>query len=149
MERANGDLGTSLLPGRQFASPADFNTQLGDWLTGKANLRRHAITGTVLAQGLIVDRAAMAALPPMAPTVGTTTNTRLGRHYRQTGRDGSRQAHRRAGRDRPPPMGIGQDDQAAGHHRSRLAGHGKTTRALGEPLREREAAGRADQALMG
>ena len=81
VERANGYLGTSFLPGRQFASPADFNTQLGDWLTGKANLRRHAITGTVPAQGLIVDRAAMATLPPMAPTVGTRMTTRLGRDY--------------------------------------------------------------------
>ena len=81
VERANGYLGTSFLPGRQFDSPADFNTQLGDWLAGKANLRRHAITGTVPAQGLIVDRAAMAGLPPMAPTVGTTTSTRLGRDY--------------------------------------------------------------------
>lgn len=32
VERANGFLETSFLPGRLFASPADFNTQLGDWL---------------------------------------------------------------------------------------------------------------------
>lgn len=81
VERANGYLGTSFLPGRDFASPADFNTQLGDWLTGVANPRRHATTGTIPAQVLAADRAAMAGLPPMAPTVGTTTTTRLGRDY--------------------------------------------------------------------
>ena len=33
VERANGYLETSFLPGRSFASPADFNAQLADWLT--------------------------------------------------------------------------------------------------------------------
>jgi hypothetical protein len=32
VERANGYLETSFLPGRSFASPADFNAQLGAWL---------------------------------------------------------------------------------------------------------------------
>lgn len=81
VERANGYLGTSFLPGREFTSPADFNTQLGDWLTRVANRRRHATTGAIPAQELTADRAAMAELPPMAPTVGTTTTTRLGRDY--------------------------------------------------------------------
>lgn len=81
VERANGYLQTSFLPGREFTSPEDFNTQLGDWLTGKANLRRHAGTGMVPAQALAADRAAMVSLPPIAPTVGTTTTTRLGRDY--------------------------------------------------------------------
>lgn len=81
VERANGYLGTSFLPGRQFDSPADFNTQLGDWLTGVANPRRHATTGTLPVQVLATDRAAMASLPPMAPMVGTRMTTRLGRDY--------------------------------------------------------------------
>ena len=33
VERNNGFFETSFLPGRVFASPADFNAQLGDWLT--------------------------------------------------------------------------------------------------------------------
>ena len=33
VERNNGFFETSFLPGRAFASPADFNDQLGDWLT--------------------------------------------------------------------------------------------------------------------
>ena len=32
VERANGYLETSFLPGRTFTSPADFNVQLGEWL---------------------------------------------------------------------------------------------------------------------
>src|ERR1700749_4426946 len=39
VERNNGYLETSFLPGRSFASPADFNAQLGEWLTGTANAR--------------------------------------------------------------------------------------------------------------
>lgn len=81
VERANGYLQTSFLPGRVFSSPADFNAQLGDWLTEKANRRRHAGTGMVPAQALATDRTAMADLPPMAPSVGTATSTRLGRDY--------------------------------------------------------------------
>ena len=40
VERANGYLETSFLPGRRFASPADFNAQLGGWLV-RANTRQH------------------------------------------------------------------------------------------------------------
>jgi transposase len=40
VERANGYLETSFLPGRGFVSPADFNTQLVDWLV-RANQRQH------------------------------------------------------------------------------------------------------------
>ena len=32
VERGNGYLETSFLPGRTFTSPADFNTQLSAWL---------------------------------------------------------------------------------------------------------------------
>jgi transposase len=38
VERANGYLETSFLPGRRFASPADFNAQLAEW-TALANTR--------------------------------------------------------------------------------------------------------------
>ncbi|BBY13378.1 hypothetical protein MMARJ_41180 [Mycobacterium marseillense] len=81
MERANGYLETSFLPGRAFSSPADFNTQLWAWLATIANRRTHATTGLVPADALAVDRAVMAALPPMAPVTGTTVTTRLGRDY--------------------------------------------------------------------
>jgi transposase len=81
VERANGYCGTSFLPGRSFTSPTDFNAQLADWLASVANVRRHATTRLIPAEALIADRMAMAALPPVAPTTGTTVSTRLGRDY--------------------------------------------------------------------
>lgn len=81
VERANGYLATSFLPGRTFTCAADFNAQLLNWLITIANSRKHATTGLVPAQALEADRAAMAALPPVAPASGTTVTTRLGRDY--------------------------------------------------------------------
>jgi Integrase core domain len=42
VERANGYLETSFLPGRAFTSPADFNGQLARWLE-RANQRQHRL----------------------------------------------------------------------------------------------------------
>lgn len=81
VERTNGYCATSFRPGRSFTSPADFNTQLADWLASVANVRRHASTRLIPAEGLIADRVAMATLPPAAPAIGTTVSTRLGRDY--------------------------------------------------------------------
>lgn len=81
VERANGYLQTSFLPGRTFTSPQDFNAQLWAWLAGIANRRTHARTGLIPAEALATDRAAMTALPPVAPTTGTVATTRLGRDY--------------------------------------------------------------------
>lgn len=81
VERANGYLDTSFLPGRTFTSPTDFNAQLQDWLATYANRRIHAGTRLIPADALVADRAAMATLPPVAPVTGTTTTTRLGRDY--------------------------------------------------------------------
>ena len=61
--------------------PADFNAQLLDWLMTVANRRKHATTRMIPEQALAADRAAMAALPPVAPATGTTVTTRLGRDY--------------------------------------------------------------------
>jgi transposase InsO family protein len=81
VERANGYLGSSFLPGRTFASPTDFNAELQRWLGSVANTRKHATTGMIPAHALSADRAAMAALPPVAPSTSTTVTTRLGRDY--------------------------------------------------------------------
>lgn len=81
VERANGYLQTSFLPGRSFASPVDFNRQLTDWLAQVANPRKHATTRMIPAQALSTDREAMAALPPVAPSTGISMTTRLGRDY--------------------------------------------------------------------
>jgi hypothetical protein len=42
VERANGYLETSFMPGRSFTGRDDFDTQLGDWLEHRANLRVHS-----------------------------------------------------------------------------------------------------------
>jgi transposase len=81
VERANGYLETSFLPGRSFTSPADFNAQLQAWLV-RANTRRHRVLGCRPADRIDADRAAMVALPPVPPMTGWRTSTRLPRdHY--------------------------------------------------------------------
>src|SRR3954462_7155170 len=42
VERANGYLETSFMPGRRFDDRDDFNGQLADWLETKANVRVHS-----------------------------------------------------------------------------------------------------------
>jgi transposase len=81
VERANGYLETSFLPGRRFTSPADFNAQLADWLP-RANLRQHRTLGCRPADRLEADRAAMLTLPPVPSVVGWAHSVRLPRdHY--------------------------------------------------------------------
>ncbi len=81
VERANGYLETSFLPGRRFVSPTDFNTQLVGWMT-RANHRQHRRLGCRPVDRLDADRAAMLALPPVPPAVGWRLTTRLARdHY--------------------------------------------------------------------
>jgi transposase len=81
VERANGYLETSFLPGRSFAGPADFNAQLAAWLV-RANQRHHRRLGCRPADRWEADRAAMLALPPVAPVTGWRAVTRLPRdHY--------------------------------------------------------------------
>jgi len=81
VERANGYLETSFLPGRSFVSPADFNTQLGDWLA-RANQRHRRALGCSPTERIDTDRAAMLPLPPVAPVTGWRSGLRLPRdHY--------------------------------------------------------------------
>ncbi|MEY9912645.1 transposase [Catenulispora sp. MAP12-49] len=80
VERNNGFLETSFLPGRSFASPADFNDQLKQWLV-KANGRTvRAIAGRPV-DLLQTELPLMVALPPLDPVVGLTHRIRLGRDY--------------------------------------------------------------------
>jgi transposase len=81
VERANGYLETSFLPGRSFASPADFNAQLAGWLV-LANQRWRRVLGCAPADRIAADRAAMLPLPPVAPVTGWQASLRLPRdHY--------------------------------------------------------------------
>jgi transposase len=81
VERANGYLETSFLPGRRFASPADFNAQLAEW-AATVNGRVRRALGCAPADRIAADRQAMLALPPVAPETGWRASLRLPRdHY--------------------------------------------------------------------
>jgi transposase len=81
IERAHDYLERSFLPGRTFAGPAEFNTQLTDWL-GVVNTRQRRALGCAPADRIAADRAGMLTLPPVAPATGWRASTRLPRdHY--------------------------------------------------------------------
>ena len=80
VERVHDYLERSFLPGRSFTGPADFNTQLAGFVR-HANLRIHRVLGCAPTERISADRAAMLALPPVAPTVGWRTSLRLPRDY--------------------------------------------------------------------
>jgi len=80
VERFNGYLETSFLPGRRFSSPQDFNAQLADWLP-KANRRVHSTLRCRPIERLDEDRRAMMSLPPVLPDPALRVTTRLGRDH--------------------------------------------------------------------
>jgi hypothetical protein len=80
VERTNGYFETSFLPGRVFESPADFNTQMSDWLI-KANTRQVRRVRAAPVERIGADRAAMLALPPVVSGIGIGTHVRLPRDY--------------------------------------------------------------------
>ncbi len=81
VERLHDHLERSFLPGRTFTSPTDFNTQLQTWLV-TANHRQHRALGCRPVDRFPADKAAMLTLPPVAPTVGWQSSSRLPRdHY--------------------------------------------------------------------
>jgi len=81
VERFHDYLERSFLPGRTFASPADFNDQLGGFIT-RANQRRHRVLGCRPVDRLDGDRQAMLSLPAVPPVTGWRYSTRLPRdHY--------------------------------------------------------------------
>jgi transposase len=82
VERNNDYLERSFLPGRSFASPADFNAQMGEWML-EANSRPKRVPGCAPADRIAADRAAMAPLPPITESsLGWHNRIRLPRdHY--------------------------------------------------------------------
>ena len=81
VERFHDYLERSWLPGREFASPADFNAQLAGWLaTANTRWRRH-LECAPGETALWLQRAAMIALPPVAPVTGWHKTARLPRDY--------------------------------------------------------------------
>ena len=81
VERLHDYLERSFLPGRVFASPAQFNTELAAFLD-RANRRHHRRLGCRPTDRIDTDRAAMVAVPPVPPVVGWRRSLRLPRdHY--------------------------------------------------------------------
>jgi transposase len=80
VERANGYLETSFLPGRVFSSPADFNAQLGQWLE-RANRRWHRRLEARPADRWDADLARMVPLPPVSPPAWWRSQARIGRDH--------------------------------------------------------------------
>jgi transposase len=81
VERAHDYLERSFLPGRTFTDPADFNTQLQQWLT-VVNGRIRRVLGCAPTDRITADRQAMIGLPPVAPATGWRFSLRLPRdHY--------------------------------------------------------------------
>ena len=80
VERANGFLETSFMPGRSFTGASDYNTQLAGWLP-RANTRTLRRTAERPGHRVVADTAAMGGLPPIAPATGTVARVRLGRDY--------------------------------------------------------------------
>jgi transposase len=81
IERCHDYLERSFLPGRVFASPADFNGQLQQWIS-VVNTRQRRALGCAPTDRIVADRHAMLALPPVAPVSGRRLATRLARdHY--------------------------------------------------------------------
>jgi hypothetical protein len=82
VERFNGYLGSSFLPGRQVTSPAGFNAQVHAWITQKALLRNHQTLGCRPVDRVAADKAAMLALPPITQKAPWSSLIRLPRdHY--------------------------------------------------------------------
>lgn len=81
VERFHDYLERAFLPGRVFTCPADFNAQLQTWLV-RANHRQHRVLGCRPVDRITADTAAMLTLPPVAPSTGWRSSTRLPRdHY--------------------------------------------------------------------
>jgi transposase len=81
VERNNQFFETSFLPGRVFASPADFNAQMVDWLATYANTRTVRSLQARPVDLLETDYRSMLELPPVAPAVGLRARVRLPRQY--------------------------------------------------------------------
>jgi hypothetical protein len=81
VERVHDYLERSFLPGRTFDGPAGFNAQLGAWIA-VVNTRPRRALGCAPADRIAADKAAMLALPPVAPVTGWRSSARLARdHY--------------------------------------------------------------------
>jgi hypothetical protein len=80
VERRNRFFETSFMPGRTFASPADFNAQFSAWLQ-IANARTVRTIKARPVDLIEADRAKMLPLPPVPLHLGWRERVRLSRDY--------------------------------------------------------------------
>jgi transposase len=82
VERVNGFLETSFLPGRRFSGVADFDVQLAGWCARVNTRPRRALDGAAPSERIGADRAAMLTLPPVdAAAIGWRHSVRLPRDH--------------------------------------------------------------------
>lgn len=128
VERANGYLETSFLPGRTFEDVDDFNRQLRAWL-GRANQRIHGTTKIRPSEAILEDRGAMMAFPPVLPDPSMRFRTRLPRdHYVRVDTNDYSVNPRFVGRRVDVQVTLGEvvvtcDGTEVGRHRRCLAKH--------------------------
>src|SRR5829696_7997609 len=128
VERANGYLETSFLPGRRFDDVADFNRQLTTWLRQRANQRIHVTTkqrpgGSDLRRPRVDARVPTGVARPRPPVQCPSRPgpLRAGRHlrlldqpslhrspHRRARHARRRDCHLRRRRGRPPPPLLGR-----------------------------------------
>lgn len=128
VERANGYLETSFLPGRSFDDVADFNRQLAGWLK-RANQRVHGTTRRRPSEAIFEDRGSMMGFPPVLPDPSWRFNTRLPRdHYVRVDTNDYSVNPRFVGRRVDVTVTLNQvivtcDDTEVARHRRCLAKH--------------------------
>ena len=81
VERRNGFFETSFMPGRQFASPADFNAQFTDWLATREHPGGAHHQGPTRRAARQRTWPRMLPLPPVPLHLGWRNRIRLGRDY--------------------------------------------------------------------
>lgn len=132
VERANGYLETSFLPGRRFSSPYDFNSQLTGWLE-KANNRIHRTLRCRPIDRLPEDQKAMMTFPPVLPDPALHLSIRLPRdHWVRVGTCDYSVHPRAIGRRvevkvDPIQVVITMAGEVVGHHRRSFAKHRTVT----------------------
>jgi transposase len=128
VERANGYLETSFLPGRTFEDVDDFNRQLTVWLK-RANQRIHGTTKVRPSEAIFEDRGAMMPFPPVLPDPSMRYTTRLPRdHYVRVDTNDYSVNPRFVGRRVDVQVTLGEvvvvcDSTEVGRHRRCLAKH--------------------------
>lgn len=132
VERANGYLESSFLPGRRFSSPDDFNSQLTGWLQ-MANNRIHRRLGCRPIDRLPEDQKAMMTFPPVLPDPALRLSMRLPRdHWVRVGTCDYSVHPRAIGRRvevrvDPSEVVITLAGEVVGHHRRSFAKHRTVT----------------------